>query len=180
MGGERSSKKPNMSKRPHHGTITKLPSISKGSRIQKRPLNRRQPPSSSKSHIVYISTRTPFMASVQRVRKILDKAHLSHQNNAAKHTSLAARIQGLEREAAAAGSKNGEKKVEVLVTGTGKALEKVLSVAAWFEDQGDCEIEVRTGTVGTVDDVVDGDDGEEEEESRVRRLSKLEVVVRLK
>lgn len=120
------------------------------------------------------------MAAVQRVRKILDKAHLSHQNNAAKHTSLAARIQGLEREAAASGTKTGEKKVEVLVTGTGRALEKVMSVAGWFEEQGDCDVELRTGTVGTVDDIVEGDDAEEEEESRVRRLSKLEVVIRLK
>ena len=44
------------------------------------------------------------MAAVQRVRKILDKAHLSHQNNAAgsKNASLAMRIQGLEMEAAGA------------------------------------------------------------------------------
>lgn len=119
------------------------------------------------------------MAAVQRVRKTLDRAHLSHQNNAAgqKHASLASRIEGLKR--------SGEdhdrdgKEVEVLVTGTGKALEKVLRVAAWFEEQGDCSVEVRTGTVGTVDDVVDGD-GEEEEDSRVRRLSCLEVVVKLK
>ena len=77
------------------------------------------------------------------------------------------------------GEGEGSKGVEVLVTGTGRALEKVLGVAGWFEGQGDCVVEIRTGTVGTVDDVVD-EDGEEEEESRVRRVSCLEVVVRLK
>lgn len=125
------------------------------------------------------------MAAVQRVRKTLDRAHLSHQNNATgpggKHASLASRIEGLERSAQAsgAGSEGREKEVEVLVTGTGRALEKVLGVAAWFEEQGDCLVEIKTGTVGTVDDVVD-EDGEEEEESRVRRMSSLEVVLKLK
>ncbi|KAF6811661.1 protein kinase, partial [Colletotrichum musicola] len=60
------------------------------------------------------------------------------------------------------------------------AVEKVLSVAAWFSGEKDCEVEVRTRTVGTVDDVVV--EGEEEfgGESRVRKVSCLEVTVKLR
>jgi ribonuclease P/MRP protein subunit POP7 len=120
------------------------------------------------------------VAVLNRVRKALDRAHLAHQNNAAgsKHAPLSARIQSLERDVTSDRGKNAA----VLVAGTGRAVEKVLKVASWFEQERDCLVEVRTKTVGTVDDVVveGDDDDQEEEESRIRHLSSLEVVVRLK
>lgn len=73
---------------------------------------------------------------------------------------------------------------EVLVKGTGKAIERVLQVAVHFLGQTDVKVVVRTGSVGTVDDVeVDGEGEEGEEdvpESRVRMLGCLEVGISLR
>jgi len=62
--------------------------------------------------------------------------------------------------------------------GTGRAIEKTLHVAAWFDKQRDCRVSLRTRTVGTVDDLVLPDE-EGTEESRVRMVSCLEVGVSL-
>jgi len=76
-------------------------------------------------------------------------------------------------------------KEEVVMKGTGKAIEKVLQLALWFQGREEYKITIRTGSVGAVDDVVRvGDVGEaaEEvvEETRVRRTSSLEVGVSLR
>jgi ribonuclease P/MRP protein subunit POP7 len=106
------------------------------------------------------------------------------------------------------GREKGGEKEEVVVKGTGKAIQKVVSVAAWFQDEGNgrgVRVRLRTGSVGAVDDVVpvekkakklkrgDGDeggeggaaedgDGEEGEdpETQVRRVSCLEVGISLR
>ena len=146
---------------------------SAGSKIQKRLLTRPQLPRSSKSRVIYVSTGTPFMSAVKRVRKQLDQG-LRNSSAAPKNASLQSRVDALRREQGGGGGG-----VVVTVLGAGRAVGKTLQVAGWFEQQGDCEVEVRTRTAGTVDDVVDEED-EAEDESRVRRMSCLEVVVRLK
>ena len=115
------------------------------------------------------------MAAVKRVRKQLDQG-LVRAAPAPKMASLQSRIHALQQRDDSAAAAGG---ATVTVMGTGRAVEKVLSVASWFEQQGDCNVEVRTKTVGTVDDVVD-EEGEGEDESRLRRLSCLEVAIRLK
>ena len=102
--------------------------------------------------------------------------------------------------------KTGGGKEEVVVKGTGKAISKVVSVAAWFQDEGNgkgVQVRLRTGSVGAVDDVVpvekkvkklkegkgdeaegggaeDGDGEEEDPETQVRRVSCLEVGISLR
>lgn len=80
-------------------------------------------------------------------------------------------------------------KEEVLVKATGKAIEKALRVALFFQEQEDCLVRLRTGSVGAVDDILvqegdaDGDgegEGEDVPETRVRRTSMLEVVISLR
>ncbi|KAF5022013.1 hypothetical protein F66182_5936 [Fusarium sp. NRRL 66182] len=154
------------------GTLTKLTPIPQGSRVEKRPLTRRQPPASSKSRIIYVSSRTPFMAVVKRARKQLD-ASLKATDAAPKHASIHSRVEALKRT----GGGDVDSAV-VTVAGTGRAIEKALAVAGWFEQEGDCEVEVTTATVGTVDDVVA--EGDEEDQSRLRKLSCLEVRIKLK
>ncbi|CAH0022859.1 unnamed protein product [Clonostachys rhizophaga] len=160
--------------------VVKLPPIPKGkprscAKVQKRPLNRRQPPASSNSRIIYVSPSTPFMSAVKRVQKQLN-AGLRTQTAAHKNASLGSRIRQLERASASSGEKGS---ATVTVMGTGRAIEKTLSLASWFEQAGDYEVEMRTKTIGTVDDIVaEDDDGEDE--SRVRKLSGLEVSIRLK
>lgn len=123
------------------------------------------------------------MAAVKRVRKQLDGSAVSRGGGVAaapaqKAASLHARIEGLKR-----GNGGGDDAVVVTVMGTGKALEKTLKVASFFEQQADCRVEVRTRTVGAVDDLIHGDGADgagAEDESRVRRLGCLEVKVQLK
>lgn len=75
-----------------------------------------------------------------------------------------------------------EEAEEVVIKGTGKAIEKVLQLALYFQGQDDCKTVIRTGSAGAIDDVqTPAEDGEElgEEISRVRRVSCLEVGVKL-
>ncbi|KAF6822418.1 hypothetical protein CPLU01_12032 [Colletotrichum plurivorum] len=156
-------------------SVEKLPCLPQGSKIQKRALPRRQQPVSSKSQLIYVSSGTPFMAVVSRVRKQLDRS-LRGGVPSTRGMSLNQRVALLHRDGGTRGTGDGE----AVVLGTGKAVEKVLSVAAWFSGEKDCEVEVRTRTLGTVDDVVV--EGEEEfgGESRVRKVSCLEVTVKLR
>ncbi|KAF5592999.1 hypothetical protein FPANT_5257 [Fusarium pseudoanthophilum] len=155
-----------------YGTLSKLPAISEGTRVEKRPLTRRQPPASSKSRIIYVSSRTPFMAVVKRARKQLDGS-LKTTGAAPKYASLHSRVEALQRN-----SGGDVDSAAVTLAGTGRAIEKILAVASWFEQEGDCEVEITTGTVGAVDDVVAS--GDEEDQSRLRKLSCLELRIKLK
>lgn len=112
------------------------------------------------------------MSAVKRVRKRLDKAAAGASGPPGKKASLGSRIEAMKKDGTEGGS-------EVVVLGTGRAVEKVLGVAGWFEDERDCAVEIRTGTVGTVDDVV-VEEGAVEDESRVRKLSCLEATIRLR
>lgn len=114
------------------------------------------------------------MAAVKRVRKRLDRA-IAGTSGPAKKVPLGAKIDAMKRADGTAGDGT-----EVVVLGTGRAIEKVLAVAGWFSEERDCRVEVRTKTVGTVDDVVDGEEGGMEDESRVRNLSCLEVTIHLR
>ncbi|KAM0668984.1 hypothetical protein ACQRIT_003751 [Beauveria bassiana] len=173
------------------GTAAKLDPIPQGSMLRKRPLIRRPLPASSKDRIIYVSSSTPFMSAVKRARKQLDRSLKSGGSSQAarKNASLHARIESLKRdvERDSRTTDNEAYGASVTLLGTGKAVEKTLALAGWFEQQSDCRVAVRTRTVATVDDVVTGPEPggaaaeqDEEDESRLRRLSCLEVVVSLK
>lgn len=147
-------------------------------------------PASSKDRIIYVSSSTPFMSAVKRVRKQLDRSLKSGGSSQAarKNASLHSRIESLKRDvergARSTSSANEEYGAIVTLMGTGKAVEKTLSLASWFEQQPDCHVVVKTKTVATVDDIIAEGDADaadaQEDESRLRRLSCLEVVVSLK
>ncbi|KAK7737293.1 hypothetical protein SLS53_006596 [Cytospora paraplurivora] len=172
---------------PTSRPVTKLPPLSKNSKIQKRPINRGRvlnrggPPLSQKQPIIYVGTKSPFMGIVNKVRHALDH---SPSARSAKALPLATRMAALKGP-----SPEGERE-EILVRGTGRAIATTLHVAAWFGRQNDCRVSVRTMSLEAVDDiVVDGEDGEEgvageggfaaEEGTRVRGVSCLEVGVSL-
>ncbi|KAG5953722.1 hypothetical protein E4U57_005228 [Claviceps arundinis] len=159
--------------------VRKLAPIPKGAHVQKRPLLRPQLSSSSRSPTMYMSSKTPFMSAVRRVRKQLNRS--LRRPPASKNASLQSRVAALNRSTNTAAGATGEaaKPMVVTVMGTGKAIEKTLSLASWFEHQGDCDVALRTKTVKTVDDIV-LEDGAEADESRVRNVSCLEVIVTLK
>ncbi|RFU33708.1 hypothetical protein B7463_g2638, partial [Scytalidium lignicola] len=70
---------------------------------------------------------------------------------------------------------------EVTIKGTGKAIEKVLRLAMFFQGQDDVTVKLRTGSVGAIDDVVSrGRDEDVIEETRIRRTNCLEVAINLR
>ncbi|KUJ13677.1 uncharacterized protein LY89DRAFT_145134 [Mollisia scopiformis] len=172
---------PGKSKEQGHKKLPKLPSNQK---IQKRPLLHapitapRRGASSQK--VVYISARSSFIAIVKRVRKFLSDV----ENRAAGPLSISGGdkklLRGIE---AGVRNKSNTRYEEVVMKATGKAIEKLLRLAIWWQEQNGIVVRIRTGSVGAVDDVVDkGTDGEGQElveESRVRRTSCLEVGVSL-
>ncbi|ORY55239.1 Rpp20 subunit of nuclear RNase MRP and P-domain-containing protein [Pseudomassariella vexata] len=178
--------------KPKQAAPAKLPPLPKGTTIRHRPIPSRTPPTRA-SHRFYVKSSTPFRSITTRVRKQLVKnlrtsssTHPQALTNklSKKDMSLSSRIYALEQ---AQGSGIGlEHAGEVVVAGTGKAIEKVVNVAAFFKGQGDCEVTLRTGSVGAVDDVVQ--EGEDEEEmgwedgskTRVRMVSSLEVSIKLR
>ncbi|EGX93503.1 Ribonuclease P/MRP, subunit POP7 [Cordyceps militaris CM01] len=165
------------------GSATKLDPIPQGSTLRKRPLIRRPLPASSKDRLIYVSSSTPFMSAVKRVRKQLTRSLKADGRAPAarKHASLHARIEGLKRDVEQQQGRAGGGEATVTLVGTGRAVEKTLALASWFEQQPDCAVAVRTRTVATVDDVAPAEqDDQEEESSRLRRLSCLEVVVSYK
>ncbi|GKT42761.1 ribonucleoprotein-associated protein [Colletotrichum spaethianum] len=163
------------SRQTRQAKVEKLSRLPEGSKIQKRALARPQQPISPKSKYICVGTKCSFMSVVSRVRTQLDKS-LKHNAPSTRGLNLNQRVDLLHRDN---GTKGGDG--EAVVLGAGKAIEKVLAVAAWFTEQCDCVVEVRTKTVRVVDDVVlEGEDDGFEDESRVRKLSGLEVIVRLR
>lgn len=156
------------------------------------------------------------MAVIKRVRKALEGGG-GAQSRSTRGLPLTARVAALStsgrvatgrnninNDNGQAGSHEGSDG-EVVVLGTGRAIEKTLNVAAWFQRQNDCHVSLRTRTVAAVDDIVlghakdadadwdadaDADpnetygdqerDDEAEDHSRVRMVSCLEVAVRLR
>ncbi|TKX23080.1 putative Rpp20 subunit of nuclear Rnase [Elsinoe australis] len=98
----------------------------------------------------------------------------------------------LDEAAKMAARVEGEEQGEVVVRGTGRAIEKVMGLGVWFSQREEYGVRIRTGSVGAVDDVVEKegeggvemegaegeeDDGVEVPGSRIRYASTVEVVV---
>ena len=176
-------------------------------RISKRPLLHPPIPSpytnASQPKVIYISPSTPFVSAVKRARKLLamiEKRALgpidlvsSNDSDKQKMQRLGAQMSAARSQASKSNGKGKTKekeKEEVLLKGTGRAIERVLELGLYFQGQDDVGVEVRTGTVGAVDDIErdeeeeeDGDGGKEEEENvpeaRVRMVSFVEVALTL-
>lgn len=126
------------------------------------------------------------MSIITRVRKALNNGPTGvRSNSAGKGLTLASRIAAIH--SSSSGNDDGAVRHEVFVRGTGRAMAKTLNIAAYFQDQLDTFVAVRTMTLEAVDDVVVDDDGAEEqggfaaeEETRVRMVNCLEVGVSLR
>lgn len=136
--------------------------------------------------IVYVSSGTKFISAVKRVRSLLKEADkratqsaLSQKKNQRGDPIMAAAQASINKE---------NKSEEVIIKATGKAIEKATELALYFQQQDDCRIMLRTGTVEAIDDIIekpgakrkrDDDDGELPE-TRIRRTSVMEVIVTLR
>ncbi|KAJ9641431.1 hypothetical protein H2201_006688 [Coniosporium apollinis] len=134
---------------------TKLARLPANARIEKRPLLHAPIPSpyasAASQKVIYISSKTPFISAVKRVRKLLKQAETrATQSKIDKHGTTAQRIEAATK-AALEGRGSSE---EVVVKATGKCIEKALNLALFFQGQGDCDVRIRTGTVAAIDDIV--------------------------
>lgn len=180
-------------------------------KVQKRPLLR--PPiaspfaGASVQKVVYVSSKMPFMSAVKRVQKLLAQVEKRETQSAAaqvktsKKRKTNGRGQGSDdlgqvaavlAEKKLKGDADGEGKNEVVMKGTGRAIEKALSLALWFQQREEYKIHIETGTVGAIDDIVapdeeDAEDGDNMKattddipEARVRHASVVQVFVSLR
>lgn len=130
-----------------------------------------------------------------RVRKQLDKylrqsassrTAFTNKLSQKKNASLGERIRRIQEQSqnsTTGGQGLGlENSGEVVVTGTGRAIQKVTEVALFFQKQPDCIVQLRTGSLAVIDDVVTHDDDgfEEDVTERARMMSLLEASIRLR
>ncbi|KAI2792498.1 hypothetical protein POX_b02536 [Penicillium oxalicum] len=151
--------------------ITKLPKYAK---VEKRPIPHAAVASpyagASVPKIVYVSSKTPFMSAVKRVQKLLRQA----EKRATANVSLGDGRKS-EQQKLAELAKVAEKREEVFVKATGRAIEKALNVGKWFEEK-DAEYAVRTktGSVLVVDDIVEDEEMKGREIQKGRRERELQ------
>jgi len=138
------------------GRDAKLARLPSSFRKSKRPLVR--PPiaspyaNSSQRKVVYISIKTPFVSATKRVRKLLSEIEKRTLDNATLLDQDQGRSDKQKLKALAARPSKPE---AVYIRATGRAIEKCLNLALYFQNQQDCRVELKTGTVGTVDDIVE-------------------------
>ncbi|POS88412.1 hypothetical protein EPUL_000051 [Erysiphe pulchra] len=186
--------------------IKKLPRLPSGFKISKRPLLHpaiipRYTSSTKNPQVIYISSKSSFIGTIKRVRVLLDHirsrsfggtgggGNHPRKNNSSSllplpqndndnnkvddilMTNLSKAIQEEER--------NGNKirNEEVILKASGKAIEKGLRFAAWWNSQSDVIVQLRTGSTGAIDDIVDHEGVEEG--SRLRNISYLEVAIKV-
>ena len=151
-------------------------------KITKRPLFRPNIPSPysgrQNQKVVYISSKTPFVSAVKRVRRLLylaEKRDLQAQTSTSTSTSTTFGNTGTYRRgeattkgrsgsafaafdaltsASANRDASGKRKPEeVLIKATGKAIAKAINLALFFQQQKDCVVAVRTGSAHAIDDI---------------------------
>lgn len=131
-------------------------------RIQKRPMLHPPIPSpysgAAQQKVVYISAKTPFVSALKRVRK-----HLSLIDKRSTGKVDLINGKGSDKQKLRALGENesdgkGKEPEEVVLKATGKAIEKALNLALFFQGQQDCKVRLRTGGVGVVDDIVEADE----------------------
>ncbi|KAK5039407.1 hypothetical protein LTR13_003664 [Exophiala sideris] len=134
--------------------------------VQRRPLNHAPVANiHAGAHVpkvVYISKRTPMMAAVKRVKKMLGLI----EKRALQQAGVRMGGRDRNRKIAQANEQIVKDKEDVLVKASGRAMEQALRIGEWFktkETEFLCNIEVRPGSVSVVDDIV-GVENEEEEE----------------
>jgi len=145
--------------------------------VRRRPMLGRQIGTKS-SKIIYVSTKASFMSVVRRASKQLEGGG-GEDGSSTQGLPLSARIAALavQPQPSAEGERAGH---EAVMIGAGRAIEKTLRIAVWFNRRNDCKVSLRTRTVAVIDDIVLEDSDEAEDNSRVRMVSSLEVTVRMR
>jgi ribonuclease P/MRP protein subunit POP7 len=147
--------------------------------IQRRPINHAPVTSPSAGpqvqKVVYVSTKTPVMAAVKRVRKLLQQI----ERRATQDVKL---IDRGEKDGMRKLAESQEKLVKdgeaVLVKASGRAMAQALRVGEWFrskETEMSCEVEVKIGSVSVIDDIVELDEESEDERAEIAQTQQEET-----
>ncbi|SMR61823.1 unnamed protein product [Zymoseptoria tritici ST99CH_1A5] len=190
--------------------------------ISKRPLLHpvlSSPYSATSPKVVYVASRTPFLSAVARCEKLLrqaDKRLVQSATTKAKNetwrrgrgggdeiAAIAGQVESIKRKRRRGGgvgldeAEDGAGSEEVVIKGTGKAIQKVLELGCWFQQRGEVyDVKIRTGTAKAVDGIeynepeaegeeldkmgLEDGNGEDLPEARIRHISVLEVCVSLR
>jgi len=144
-----SSSKPE-NKKPQYHKLKRLPSHA---RIEKRPILHPAIPSpytnASQPKVIYVSSSTPFISVVKRVRKLLAQV----DKRAMGQVDLLSG-KGSDRQRLSKLGKQDQIPEEVTLKATNKAIERALGLALFFQGQEDCRVRLKTGSVGVIDDIV--------------------------
>lgn len=157
-----------LAKLRHEKKNGQMPSLPSNATVQKRPIIHAAVASplagAGVQKVVYVSSKTPFMSAVKRVKKLL--GHV--EKRATQNVGM---VQRGDREAmrklVEASDKVAKDREEVVVKASGKAIAKALNVGEWFSNKEkdiSCNVEVRSGSVSVVDDVVELEPIQDEEE----------------
>jgi ribonuclease P/MRP protein subunit POP7 len=138
---------------------TKLPKLPENAKVTKRAIHHPPIPtpfsSAQEPKVVYITTGSPFIPQIKRIRALLSESSKRSKQSLASGkpgTLSSKKVDQAIADAAKAkgGVKQGE---EVFVKATGKAIERALEIGLFFQQQADCKVRVTTGSVEVVDDV---------------------------
>ncbi|KAK3697151.1 hypothetical protein LTR37_017647 [Vermiconidia calcicola] len=158
--------------KPKRKKLSRLPA---NAQIHKRPLLHPAIPSpysgTTQQKVIYITAKTPFLSAVKRAEKLLKqsdkRAVQSATTQAGKQRQSQYRGKN-RRKSGSATDEAGDEILaiaetlerqkgggeEVLLKGTGKAVQKVLELGLWFQERGDVYIvKLKTGSVGAIDDI---------------------------
>lgn len=108
--------------------------------------------------VVYISAKTPFVSATKRVRKLLSHIEKRSRGKVDLINGKGSDKQKLRALGEQGSGGRGKEPEEVMLKATGKAIEKALSLALFFQSQKDCRVRIRTGSVGVVDDIVEAEE----------------------
>ncbi|EWC45339.1 hypothetical protein DRE_00738 [Drechslerella stenobrocha 248] len=135
--------------------------LPKNARLIKTRLPRPLPPHrlSADPKVVYVSTRSPFVSTVKRVRKALEvfkaQSKVAVASGARQRRAFHRRQQPeASHSTSSSGLLRDDKNKHVTIKATGRAIEKALALGLYFQGQKDTAVEIRTGTVECTDNVV--------------------------
>lgn len=103
------------------------------------------------------------MSAVKRVRKLLQQAEKRAMQGKLSLSDEERNVQKKPRKESDA--KNEEE--EILLHATGKAIGKAMNLALFFQQQNDCIVRIRTGSVNAIDDIIQVPDLLEKKEHHV-------------
>ncbi|KAF3938129.1 hypothetical protein ABW19_dt0209167 [Dactylella cylindrospora] len=132
-----------------HRSHKRSKELPKNAKLVKRHIPRPIPPPrlSADPKVVYVSSKSPFISTVKRVRKALnvfkDQSKIGVSSRQQRRVFQRKQTDPID-----------DKKKYVTIQATGRAIEKALALGLYFQGQKDTTIEIRTSTVECKDDVV--------------------------